>query len=75
MKWKIFHFYRWIRFSLELRQCSSHHESSNTQHHFTTTMTLNSASGMTSSINNSVEDEQILDLQNRLQHSKNTQVS
>ena len=59
----------------ELRQCSLNHEITTTsQHHCTTTMTLNSASGMTSSLINQSEDEQILDLQNRLQFAKNVQV-
>lgn len=62
----------------ELRQCSSHYESSSTslsQHHCTTTMTLNSASRITSSMSNYSEDEQILELQSRLQAGKNTPVS
>ncbi len=57
----------------ELRQCSLNHEITS-QHHCTTTMTLNSASGITSSVNNHSEDEQIIDLQNRLQFAKNIQV-
>ncbi|CAF0840328.1 unnamed protein product [Rotaria sp. Silwood1] len=57
----------------ELRQCSLYHESSTSQHHCTTTMTLNSASGITSSLINQSEDEQIIDLQNRLQFKKNIQ--
>ncbi|CAF2751426.1 unnamed protein product [Rotaria sp. Silwood2] len=57
----------------ELRQCSLYHESSTSQHHCTTTMTLNSASGITSSLMNQSEDEQIIDLQNRLQFKKNIQ--
>jgi hypothetical protein len=51
----------------ELRQCLLNYDSSN---HCTTTMTLNSASELT----NHSEDEQILDLQNRLQSAKNIQV-
>ncbi len=59
----------------ELRQCSSHHESSViSQHHCTTTMTLNSASRITSSLSNYSEDEQIIDLQKRLQFANNIQV-
>ena len=60
----------------ELRQCSSHYEISSTSvsHHCTTTMTLNSASRITSSMSNYTEDEQILDLQSRLQFAKNVQV-
>src|SRR5262249_30336999 len=54
----------------ELRQCSLNHQSILSQHHCTTTMTLNSASGITSI----TEDEQILDLQNRLQFAPNIQV-
>jgi len=53
----------------ELRQCSLHLssiESSTSQNHCTTTMSLNSATGMSSLINQS-EDQDILDLQNRLQ--------
>jgi len=52
----------------ELRQCSLHyHELSSQNHCTTTTMTLNSASGILIS----AEDEQIIDLQNRLQFAKN----
>jgi hypothetical protein len=50
----------------ELRQCLLNNESSN---YCTTTMTLNSASEVT----NHSEDEQILDLQNRLQFANNIQ--
>ncbi|CAF0789123.1 unnamed protein product [Adineta steineri] len=59
----------------ELRQCSLYHESSTSisQHHCTTTMTLNSASRITSSLNNYSEDQEILDLQNHLQFAKNIQ--
>ena len=59
---------------VELRQCSLHQESSTSHHHCTTTMTTNSASGMSSSLTNQIEDEQILDLQSRLQFSHNIQV-
>ncbi len=56
----------------ELRQCSLNlHESSSNQNHCTTTMTLNSVNGTTSY---QIEDEQIMDLQNRLQFAKNVQV-
>jgi len=61
----------------ELRQCSLYHESSSSlisQHHCTTTMTLNSASRITSSLSNYSEDEQIIDLQKRLQFANNIQV-
>jgi len=59
----------------ELRQCLLYHESSTTiSQHYCTTMTLNSASGITSSLINHLEDEQIIDLQNRLQYAKNIQV-
>ena len=57
----------------ELRQCLLTHES-NSHHHCTTTMTLNSATGMTSSLMNHSEDEQILDLQSRLQCPANLPV-
>ena len=59
---------------IELRQCSLYNESSTSQHHCTTTMTLNSASGITSLSMNQSEDEQIIDLQNRLQCRKNIPV-
>lgn len=56
----------------ELRQCSLNQEIiSTSQHHCTTTMTLNSASGMTTL---QTEDEQILDLQSRLQFAQDIQV-
>jgi hypothetical protein len=61
----------------QLRDCPSSYESSSaslSQQHCTTTMTLNSASRITSSMSSYTEDEQILDLQNRLQAGKNTQV-
>ena len=54
--------------SIELRQCLAFQDSSASQHHCTTTMTLNSASGTFSSAGN--EDEQIVDLQSRLQSSR-----
>jgi hypothetical protein len=57
----------------ELRQCSLNYESIS-QNHCTTTMTLNSASGITSMGINQSEDEQIIDLQNRLHVGKNIQV-
>ncbi|CAM4745507.1 unnamed protein product [Rotaria magnacalcarata] len=57
----------------ELRQCSLYNESSTSQHHCTTTMTLNSASGITSSSMSQSEDDQIVDLQNRLQFRKHIQ--
>jgi hypothetical protein len=63
-------------FFLELRQCSLHVssiESSTSQNHCTTTMSLNSASG-TSSLMNNTEDNDIIELQNRLQFTKNIQV-
>ncbi|CAF4379683.1 unnamed protein product, partial [Rotaria magnacalcarata] len=56
-----------------LRQCSLYNESSTSQHHCTTTMTLNSASGITSSSMSQSEDDQIVDLQNRLQFRKHIQ--
>ena len=56
----------------ELRQCLLNQDSN--PHHCTTTMTLNSASGMTSSVMNQSEDEQILDLQSRLQCPANLPV-
>jgi hypothetical protein len=53
----------------ELRQCSLYyHELSIQNHHCTTTMTLNSG---TSGITTYLEDEQIIDLQNRIQFEKN----
>jgi len=56
----------------ELRQCSLH-VSSTSQNHCTTTMSLNSANG-TSSLMNNTEDNEIIELQNRLQFTKNIQV-
>ncbi|CAF2883451.1 unnamed protein product [Rotaria sp. Silwood2] len=61
----------------ELRQCSLHVssiESSTSQHHCTTTMSLNSANGISSSssMNNS-DNNDIIELQNRLQFSQNIQ--
>ncbi|CAF3291930.1 unnamed protein product [Rotaria socialis] len=61
----------------ELRQCSLHVssiESSTSQHHCTTTMSLNSANGISSSssMNNS-EDSDIIELQNRLHFTPNIQ--
>ncbi|CAF1231960.1 unnamed protein product [Adineta ricciae] len=65
----------------ELRQCSLHVSSSSsssssstsTSHnHCTTTMSLNSASG-TSSLMNNTEDSDIIELQNRLQFTKSIQ--
>ncbi|CAF0909556.1 unnamed protein product [Rotaria sp. Silwood1] len=61
----------------ELRQCSLHVssiESSTSQHHCTTTMSLNSANGISSSssMNNS-DDSDIIELQNRLQFTQNIQ--
>lgn len=61
---------------LELRQCSlqiSSMESSTSQNHCTITISLNSASG-TSSLMNTTEDNELIDLQNRLQFSKTVQV-
>ncbi|CAF5215857.1 unnamed protein product, partial [Rotaria magnacalcarata] len=62
---------------IELRQCSLHVssiESSTSQHHCTTTMSLNSANGISSSssMNNS-EDSDIIELQNRLHFTPNIQ--
>ena len=65
-------------FLKELRQCSLKYESLTSQHNCTTIMTLNSASGITSSSSSSMnhtEDEQIIDLQNRLQFEENIQVN
>lgn len=60
----------------ELRQCSLHItsiESSTSQNHCSTTMSLNSASG-TSSMMNQTEDNDIIELQNRLQFTKDIRV-
>ncbi|CAF0943591.1 unnamed protein product [Rotaria sordida] len=62
----------------ELRQCSLHVssiESSTSQHHCTTTMSLNSANGIssTSSSMNNSDDNDIIELQNRLQFTQNIQ--
>ncbi|CAF0792703.1 unnamed protein product [Adineta steineri] len=65
----------------ELRQCSLHMSTtssssststSTSQNHCTTTMSLNSVSG-TSSLMNNTEDSDIIELQNRLQFTKNIQ--
>jgi hypothetical protein len=56
---------------LELRQCSLHVSTSN---HCTTTMSLNSASGISSMMNYS-EDNDIIQLQDRLQLTKNIPVN